>query len=252
MDSTFQNKSVLVTGAASGIGLATALAFARRGADLMLTDINETAGVSALEKVRDLGGKAEFMALDVTRSDHVESLISHTVSCFGRLDIVHNNAGISGSSVCTDEIPEQEFDRIVEVNLKAVWLVMKHAIRQMRSQGAGIVINSASALSLTVLPGAAAYNATKHAVAGLTKTAAVEYAGQNIRINAICPGVIRTNLLNSRPDLDELEPKLVAIHPVGRLGEVEEVAAAVLWLASEGASFMHGSLMTVDGGWSAS
>lgn len=249
---SFQNKSVVVTGAASGIGLASALAFARQGADLLLADINEADGMAALAKVRELGGKAEFITVDLTRSEDVGQLITRAIACFGQLDIVHNNAGISGSNAFTADIPEKEFDQIVAVNLKAVWLVMKHAIKQMQAQKRGVIVNSASALSLTVLPGSAAYNATKHAVAGLTKTAAVEYASQNIRINAICPGVIRTSMLDSRPDLAELEPKLVAIHPIGRLGEVAEVAEAILWLASDGASFMHGSLMTVDGGWTAS
>lgn len=247
----FQDKVVLVTGAGSGIGAGVAQAFARAGARVMLADINAEQGQQCLAAIEAEGGQAAFFQVDVTSAAQMRDLVSATVSRFGRLDVVHNNAGISGSNHFTADIEEAEFDRVVAVNLKAVWLCMKYAIEQMLEQGGGVIVNTASALALTVLPGSATYNATKHAVAGLTKTAAVEYASRNIRINAICPGVIRTAMLNNHPDLAELEPKLVALHPIGRLGEVEEVVKAVLWLASEDASFMHGSLVTVDGGWTA-
>lgn len=248
----FQNKVVLVTGAGSGIGASAARAFAREGACVMLADINAEQGRQSLAAIEGEGGQASFFQVDVTSAAQMRDLVAATVSRFGRLDIVHNNAGISGGNNFTADIEEEEFDRVVAVNLKAVWLCMKYSIAQMLQQGGGVIVNTASALALTVLPGSAHYNATKHAVAGLTKTAAVEYASRNIRINAVCPGVIRTAMLNSHPHLDELEPKLLALHPAGRLGEVDEVARAVLWLASDGASFMHGSLMTVDGGWTAS
>ena len=247
----FQDKVVLVTGAGSGIGAGVAQAFARAGARVMLADINAEQGQQCLAVIEGEGGQAAFFQVDVTSAAQMRELVAATVSRFGRLDIVHNNAGISGSNDFTADIAEEEFDRVVAVNLKAVWLCMKYSIQQMLAQGGGVIVNTASALALTVLPGSATYNATKHAVAGLTKTAAVEYASRNIRINAVCPGVIRTAMLNNHPNLAELEPKLVALHPIGRLGEVEEVVKAVLWLASEEASFMHGSLVTVDGGWTA-
>ena len=173
--------------------------------------------------------------------------LTATVSRFGRLDIVHNNAGISGSNDFTADIEEDEFDRVVAVNFKAVWLCMKCAIEQMLEQGGGVIVNTASALALTVRQDSATYNATKHAVAGLTKTADVEYASRNIRINAIFPGVIRTAMLNNHSNLAEL----VALPPIGQQGEVEEVVKAVLWLASEDVCFMHGSLLSVDGDWTA-
>ncbi|MCO6056864.1 glucose 1-dehydrogenase [Pseudomonas sp. MOB-449] len=247
----FKDKVVLVTGASSGIGAAVAQAFAREGARVMLADINVDQGRERLAEIEAAGGEAAFFQIDVTSAEEMQALVAETVRRFGRLDIVHNNAGISGGNRFTAEVDEAEFDRVIAINLKAVWLCMKYAIGQMLEQGGGVIVNTASALALTTLPGSAPYIATKHAVAGLTKAAATEYASRNIRINAICPGVIRTAMLNQHPHLNELEPKLLALHPVGRLGEVEEVANAVLWLASEGASFMHGSLMTVDGGWTA-
>lgn len=247
----FNDKVVLVTGAASGIGAATAQAFARAGACVMLADIDERQGLESLAQIEAEGARAAFRRVDVTQAESMRELIAETVRRWGRLDIVHNNAGISGGYALTAEVSEDEFDRIVAVNFKAVWLCMKYSIAQMLEQGGGVIVNTASALSLTVLPGSAPYNATKHAVAGLSKTAAVEYARHNVRINAVCPGVIRTAMLQNRPDVDELLPKLTALHPLGRLGEVDEVTQAVLWLASDAASFMHGSLLTVDGGWTA-
>ncbi|MCM2318180.1 MAG: glucose 1-dehydrogenase [Pseudomonas sp.] len=247
----FKDKVVLVTGAASGIGEAVVRAFAREGARIMLADINALQGQQVLASLETQGAVASFRAVDVTQAAQMRDLVAACVERWGRLDILFNNAGISGGYGLTAEVAEEEFDQIVAVNLKSVWLGMKYAIEQMLTQGGGVIVNTASALSLTVLPGSAPYNATKHAVAGLTKTAAVEYARHNVRINAVCPGVINTAMLRNRPDVAELLPRLTALHPAGRLGEVDEVAEAVLWLASDGASFTHGSLMTVDGGWTA-
>lgn len=248
----FKDKVVLVTGASGGIGAGTAIAFAREGAKVMLADIDDEGARHQLEVIGGYGGEAAFFHLDVTSASKMEALIEGTVECFGRLDIVHNNAGISGGNAYLADVSEEEFDKVISVNLKAVWLCMKYSIIQMQKQGGGVIVNTASALSFKALPGSASYNASKHAVAGLTKTAANEYARQKIRINAVCPGVIRTAMLNDHAGLAELEPKLIEMHPVGRLGEIDEVVSAVLWLASDGASFMHGSLMAVDGGWTAS
>ncbi|MFC3608795.1 glucose 1-dehydrogenase [Stutzerimonas tarimensis] len=247
----FQDKVVLVTGAAGGIGAGTAAAFAREGAKVMLADIDADQGGQRVAEVEAAGGQAAFRRCDVSKSEDMRALVEETIARFGRLDILHNNAGISGGTDFTADISEDDWDRVIAINLKGVWLGLKYAIPPMLEQGGGVIVNTASALALTVLPGSAHYNATKHAVAGLTKTAATEYARHSIRINAVCPGVIRTAMLQNAPNLAELEPRLLALHPAGRLGEVEEVVNAVLWLASDGASFMHGSLMTVDGGWTA-
>ncbi len=251
MTQQFRNQVVLVTGAGSGIGQATALAFARGGARVAVADIDAAAGAETVAKIAAADGEALFFRVDVTRASEVEQLVRQIAQTWGRLDIAHNNAGISCPNALTAETLEADFDRVLAINLKGVWLCMKYAIDQMLAQGSGIIVNSASALSLTVLPGSSPYNASKHAVAGLTKTAAVEYASKNIRINAVCPGVIVTPMLESnRPDPAFIEA-LVGLHPVGRLGMVEEIANAVLWLASPGASFVHGTLLSVDGGWAA-
>ena len=248
----FNNKRVLVTGAASGIGRASALAFARQGARLFLVDLDEDKLEAVAADLREHTRDVYTFACDLTVPEQVQTLRAELINCLAGLDILFNNAGIGGSGAYTADISEEEFSRIIAVNVTSVWRMMKLAIPMMQEQGAGVIINTASALSLTVLPGSAAYNASKHAVAALTKTATTEYAAQNIRINAICPGVIQTALLASRPDHAELEPRLVALHPAGRLGQVDEVAEAVLWLASDKASFVHGALFTVDGGWTAS
>ncbi|WGK62465.1 SDR family oxidoreductase [Halopseudomonas sp. SMJS2] len=248
----FTSKRVVITGAASGIGLATALAFARQGARLFLVDIDQVQLDAAATEARKHTADVHVFRCDLTSPEQVGQLKEELLSRMEGMDILFNNAGIGASGALTADIEEDEFTSVMAVNVVAVWRMMKLAISLMLEQGGGVIINTASALSITVMPGSAAYNASKHAVAALTKTATTEYAQQNIRINAICPGVIRTALLAARPDIKELEPQLLALHPIGRLGNVEEVAEAVVWLASDKASFVHGALFTVDGGWTAS
>lgn len=251
MDKQFNQKVVMITGAGSGIGRAAALAFAREGARVAVADITEAGGAETVRQIESAGGTARYFKVDVTRADQVENLVAQIVSLWGSLDITLNNAGVDNDMKPIVDTTEAEFDRVMAVNVKGVWLCMKYAIRQMLTQGGGVIINTASALSLTVLPGSSPYNGSKHAVAGITKTCAVEYGAKNIRINAICPGVIRTPLLENHPNLAELEASLLPLHPIGRLGTVEEVADTILWLASPRASFVHGALITVDGGWTA-
>lgn len=251
MTMIFTRKVVLITGAGSGIGRAAAQAFAREGAMVAVADISEEDGRQTVGLIEADGGTARFFKVNVSRAREVEQLVRGVVETWGRLDILLNNAGITNSGTQLTETAEEDFDRVVAVNLKGVWLCMKAAVAHMLEQGGGVVINTASALSFRVLPGSSVYVATKHAVAGLTKTCAVEYGARNIRINAICPGVIKTPLLANMPNAAELEQSLVSLHPIGRLGTPEEVAECLLWLASDRASFVHGALISVDGGWTA-
>lgn len=249
MNRQFEQKVVLITGAGSGIGRAAAAAFAREGATVAVADVVEADGLATVEQIKAAGGDACFFKVDVTKGFDVENLVSQIVASCGRLDVAINNAGIGIAMAPITETAEADFDRVIAVNLKGVWLCMKHEIAQMLKQGGGVVINMASALGITVLPGASAYNSSKHAVVGLTKTCAVEYGKHNIRINALCPGVIRTPLIDAQPNAAELEQSLIPLHPIGRLGTVDEVADCLLWLASGKASFVHGALISVDGGW---
>jgi NAD(P)-dependent dehydrogenase (short-subunit alcohol dehydrogenase family) len=248
----FDQKVVFITGAGSGIGRAAASAFAREGATVAVADINEAGGGETVAQIEAAGGKAKFFKVDTTSAASVENLVRQIVGAWGKLDIAINNAGIGGAQHPICEIDEDTFDRIIAVNLKGVWLCMKYAIPQMLKQGGGVVINVGSALGITVIPGASPYNASKFGVAGLTKTCAVEYGGKNIRVNAICPGMIRTPAVNDHADYPDLEKVFLPLHPIGRLGTVEEVADCMLWLASDKASFVHGAMISVDGGWTAS
>lgn len=250
MQQEFGNKVVFITGGGAGIGEACAHAFAREGARVVVADISAKAADSVASAVTANGGVALSLAGDVSQADQVEQMLASVLERFGKLDIAVNNAGISSPIKPLADTEECDFDRLMAVNLKGVWLCMRAELQHMLKQGGGNIINMASALSKRIYPGASFYVASKFAVAGMTRTAAVEYAQSNIRINAICPGNVRTPLLENSVDPDVLA-ELATLQAMNRLGTPEEVAAAVLWLASDKASFCTGNLMSVDGGWTA-
>ena len=244
-----EGKVALVTGAGSGIGRATALVFAREGAKVVVSDIVVEGGEETVQQIKAAGGEAIFVKADVSQAADVEALITQTVETYGRLDCAFNNAGIEGGVKPTIDCTEEEFARTIAVNLTGVWLCMKHEIQQMLSQGGGAIVNTASVAGLVGFPGLPDYVASKHGVLGLTKTAALEYAKSGIRVNAVCPGVIQTPMVERgaqlSPGFDELA---VSMEPVGRFGQPAEIGEAVVWLCSDAASFVTGHPMTVDGG----
>jgi NAD(P)-dependent dehydrogenase (short-subunit alcohol dehydrogenase family) len=249
MNTGFENKVVLVTGGGGGIGRASALAFARAGARVAVTDRDTAAGQETVQQVRALGAEALFVQADVCQALEVESMVAQVVAHFGRLDCAFNNAGIEEEHLRLADCAEETFDRIMAVNVKGVWLCMKYQLAQMLAQGGGSIVNTASVAGLVGAPKMAAYSASKHAVIGLTKSAAVEYGRKNIRVNAVCPGVIRTVMFERAVQADpKLGSSVALLHPVGRIGEAQEVAAVVLWLSSDAASFVTGHAHTVDGG----
>lgn len=244
-----EGKVALVTGGASGIGRATALAFAREGAKLVVADMNVEGGQQTVHMITEQGGEAIWVQTDVTQPTAVKALISKTVETYGRLDCAHNNAGISGGGhALTAEYSEERWHQVIAVNLTGVWLCMKYEIPQILSQGSGAIVNTASVAGLIGGRGLAAYVASKHGVVGLTKTAALEYAQQGIRVNCVCPGVIHTPMTARGLSDPERRARIIATEPIGRVGTPEEVAEAVVWLCSDAASFVTGHTMTVDGG----
>ncbi|MBX9840876.1 MAG: SDR family oxidoreductase [Xanthobacteraceae bacterium] len=250
MTGSFEGAVALVTGAASGMGLATAKAFAEAGASVALADVHESAVRSAADGLISAGHKAIAVRCDVADEQEVASMIGRTVAAFGRLDAAFNNAGVQSPAVETADASGEEFDRVNAINLRGVWNCMKYELRRMREQGTGAIVNCSSIGGLIGIPGRATYHASKHGVIGLTKSAALEYASRGIRINAICPGTIDTPMVAAMLAKEpEAMKDILKDQPIGRLGRAEEIASAVLWLCSPGASFVIGHSLAVDGGY---
>jgi NAD(P)-dependent dehydrogenase (short-subunit alcohol dehydrogenase family) len=254
MAGMLDGKSALITGGGGGIGRATALAFAREGARVAVADLMEDAARETVGLVNAAGGQAISLSGDVSKDADVRAMIDAVVGAYGRLDCAFNNAGVAGWHVGsviqkTAEWSEESFDRMIAVNLKGVWLCMRHELPQMQAQGGGAIVNTGSIAGLVGLPNSSAYVAAKHGVIGLTKTAALEYAEANIRVNAVCPGYIRTPM--TEPSMRLRGEEILAQTPLKRMGNPEEIAEMVVWLCSERASYVSGAAYNVDGGWMA-
>ena len=254
MAGLLDGKSALITGGGGGIGRATALAFAREGGRVAVADVAIEAARETVALVNAAGGQAISLSGDVTRDAEVRAMIEDVVRTYGRLDCAFNNAGIAGYQVDaagkkTADWSEEAFDRMVAVNLKGVWLCMRHELKQMEAQGGGAIVNTGSIAGLAGLPTSSAYVAAKHGVVGLTKTAALEYAAANIRVNAVCPGFIKTRM--TEDTMRRRGEAILAQVPFRRMGEPEEIAEMVVWLCSDRASYVSGAAYNVDGGWMA-
>ena len=249
MSMKFSGKVVVVTGAGAGIGRATALAFAAEGLKVVVADLDVSGGEGTVELIRAAGGTAVFVPCNVTLEADVKQLMAQTISTYGRLDYAFNNAGIEIEHGRLADGTQDEFDAIMGVNVKGVWLCMKYQLPLLLAQGGGAIVNTASVAGLGAAPKMSIYSASKHAVIGLTKSAAIEYAKKGIRVNAVCPAVIDTDMFRRAYEADPKKAEYAAaIHPVGRIGKVEEVASAVLYLCSDDAAFTTGHALAVDGG----
>lgn len=250
----FKDRVALVTGAGSGIGRCAALAFAEQGARIVVSDRSPEGGHETVAQIRDAGGEATFVEADVSVNDHVERLVSTAVALYGRLDHAFNNAGVSQPSLPLGEQSVETYDKVFDASVRGVWLCMRHEVQQMLRQGGGSIVNMGSMSSVVGIPGLTTYTGSKHAVLGLTRGAALDYAKLGIRINAVGPGTIDTPMIQNFIEMagtDSVMEPIRAAHPIGRTGTTREVAEAVLWLSSDAASFVVGHMLMVDGGYSA-
>jgi NAD(P)-dependent dehydrogenase (short-subunit alcohol dehydrogenase family) len=242
-------KVAFVTGAANGIGRAAALAFAREGASVAVADVSEQGNKDTARMIEESGGRALAVRCDVSRPEDVKAALDQAVGTFGRLDFAFNNAGVEQPITATAELTEKEWDRIVDINLRGVFLCMRHEIPVMLEQGGGVIVNTSSGAGVKGFAGQAAYCAAKHGVVGLTKAAALDYAKAKIRVNAVCPGIIETPMMDRfSGGTPAGRERVIAQEPVGRMGKPEEIAAAVVWLCSDAAAFVTGHAMVIDGG----
>jgi NAD(P)-dependent dehydrogenase (short-subunit alcohol dehydrogenase family) len=248
----FQGKVVIVTGGTSGIGRAAALAYAREGASVVVAGRRAAEGEETVRLVRAQGGEGTFVTTDVSKAAQVKELVEQTMHKFGRLDFAFNNAGIEQEPTPFLEQDEETYDRVMNINVKGVWLSMKYEIPAMLKTGGGSIVNTSSSLGVVAMPGIEIYAASKHAVIGLTKSAAVEFGKQGIRINAVLPAAIETDMLQRFVgDNAEMRAQMAAKHPIGRVGKAEEIAEAAIWLSSSKSSFVTGHSLLVDGGFTA-
>ncbi|MEM7758040.1 MAG: glucose 1-dehydrogenase [Cyanobacteria bacterium P01_A01_bin.40] len=256
--SKFDGKVVLITGGGQGIGKATALAFARNGATVVLGNRNKHKGEQVVAEISNFGGQATFQQTDVTKADDLSALTALAMERFGRLDVALNNAGVMHPALPTDKLSDDDFQFVMNVNVRGVWLGMKNQIPAMLASGGGSIVNISSVLGFTAVSNNAAYVASKHAVLGLTKVAALEYGSKGIRVNAVSPAITNTDmakegLLKGESETERMQVReaVMAAHPIGRFAEPEDIAAAILWLAGKESSYVLGQSITVDGGYSA-